>query len=100
MSLSSSNELNLMQIEIKLLREKLARECELHDKDGHALLKAEHENRIFRRLLACSYSGMTLYKDDGELQDNLMLPAIDFKRMSADEIEEAMLMRAKKALQL
>jgi len=40
-----------------------------------------------RILLAISYSGINLYSDDGELQDNLMLPHIDFKRDSVNEIE-------------
>jgi hypothetical protein len=51
--------------------------------------KLERENKIFRRLLALSYSGAgNLYHDDGELQDSSSVPLIDFRRDSAEEIED------------
>lgn len=40
-----------------------------------------------RRLLAVQVAGAALYCDDGELQDNSMLPYIDFLRDSPSEIE-------------
>lgn len=50
--------------------------------------KIECENKIFRRMLALSYSGSGLYHDDGELHDNSADPFIDFWRDTAEEIED------------
>lgn len=41
------------------------------------------ENLRLRRMLALAFSGANLYTDDGELQDNTVIPSIDFKRDSA-----------------
>jgi hypothetical protein len=58
----------------------------------------DKENKIFRRLLAMSYSGPSLYHDDGELQDNSAAPFIDFRNDSAEEIEEKIHIRGLNAL--
>lgn len=47
---------------------------------------ARGEVADFRCLLASSYSGAMLYRDDGELQDNSVQPFIDFKRDSVELI--------------
>ena len=52
------------------------------------------EEMKLRRLLALTYSGTSLYGDDGELQDTKVQPFIDFKRDSADEIEDKIQERA------
>jgi hypothetical protein len=58
------------------------------------------ENRILRELLAIRVSGMAgLYADDGELQDNSVFPAIDFKRDTAQEIRRKLRERGERQLQ-
>lgn len=54
--------------------------------------------RKIRTLLAFAYSGrVSLYTDDGELQDNLKPPHIDYARDSAANIERAILDRNRQA---
>lgn len=48
----------------------------------------EDENRELRVMLAIAHAGLSLYTDDGELQDNRCHPWIDFKRDSVAQIEE------------
>jgi len=43
-----------------------------------------------RRMLANCYAGAQLYHGDGELQDNRMVPFIDFKRDSVGLIQSKM----------
>jgi hypothetical protein len=52
------------------------------------------ENRELRILLAIAHAGLSLYTDDGELQDNRVHPFIDFKRDSVNEIENKLRERA------
>lgn len=47
----------------------------------------EVENRELRIMLAIAHAGLSLYTDDGELQDNRVHPFIDFKRDAVAEIE-------------
>lgn len=54
------------------------------------------ENQLLRRLLAIRVAGMSLYCDDGELQDNSVQPFIDFKRDSAQVIQEKIIERNKR----
>lgn len=54
------------------------------------------ENARLRVMLAFVYAGASLYTDDGELQDNREIPAIDFKRDTVVEIERAMHERVKR----
>lgn len=51
-------------------------------------------NATLRMMLAFSYCGHELYRDDGELQDNRMQPHIDFKRDPLDVIQYKMVQRA------
>lgn len=51
------------------------------------------ENAALRRMLACRVAGASLYVDDGELQDNTVLPFIDFRRDSVEEIERKLIDR-------
>lgn len=71
--------------------------CELERQDRYrpAMYEIEDILRLMppteyklRRMLAFAYSGVCLYGDDGELQDNARLPYIDYIRDSADEIGE------------
>jgi hypothetical protein len=56
-----------------------------------------NENILLRRLLAIRVTGVSkLYVDDGELQDNSELPAIDFKRDSADLIQQKLVERSQR----
>lgn len=50
------------------------------------------ENQQLRWMLCVSYSKQP-YLDDGEMQDNSVLPHIDFKRDSIDEIKSKMAKR-------
>jgi hypothetical protein len=45
---------------------------------------------------ACSYSGANLYSDDGELQDNLVQPFIDWLHDSAADISRKIEVRSQK----
>lgn len=47
----------------------------------------KNQNTQLRKLLAVAYSGVHLYSDDGELQDNRTQPFIDFYRDSIEEIK-------------
>lgn len=47
-----------------------------------------------RVMIANCYSGMKLYRDDGELQDNSEQPFIDFRRDTVGEINTKMMTRA------
>lgn len=58
-----------------------------------------NENAILRRLLAIRVGGTALYTDDGELQDSSVMPAIDFKRDSAIEIERKLIERARRTFE-
>ncbi len=51
------------------------------------------ENQILRELLAIRVAGVSLYRDDGELQDNTVMPTIDFKRDSARVIAQKLIER-------
>ena len=62
--------------------------------DWVEISKLQNELIIFRRLLALNYSGIHLYGDDGELQDNRLPIMIDFVRDSAQEIEKKISDRA------
>lgn len=55
--------------------------------------RLQRENSELRSLLAVAYTGAALYCDDGELQDNRMLPAIDFKRDDPETIRQKMYRR-------
>lgn len=55
---------------------------------------AASENRELRIMLAIAHAGLSLYTDDGELQDNRVQPFIDFKRDSVSEIERKLRERA------
>lgn len=57
-------------------------------------LDVASENRELRIMLAIAHAGLSLYTDDGELQDNRVLPFIDFKRDSVAEIERKLRERA------
>lgn len=59
-------------------------------------LEKENETdiQLLRRMLAFAYCGASLYADDGELQDNTMLPCIDFKRDEVPTIKAKMHQRA------
>lgn len=46
------------------------------------------ENKLFREMLAFNLGGANLYCDDGELQDASERPFIDWKRDSAQEIQD------------
>jgi hypothetical protein len=79
---------------------------EYRDRVSHAkqniidyVFQLQTENERLRGLLANVYTGHLLYSDDGELQDNSVLPCIDFKRDSAELIMSKMEDRAMKALQ-
>ncbi len=61
--------------------------------DDPTLWKGPTEERRLRELLAKCYSGLSLYTDDGELQDNRDYPLIDFLRDPANVIEAKMLQR-------
>lgn len=52
----------------------------------HEASKLKEENVKLRALLALTYSGPSIYADDGELQDCSMQPFIDYKRDSAELI--------------
>jgi hypothetical protein len=43
-----------------------------------------------RKMLAWTYSGFSLYCDDGELQDSREHPFIDFKRDSIQDLQSKM----------
>lgn len=58
-----------------------------------ALLAGKDVERL-REMVAMAYSGIALYCDDGELQDNRVHPFIDFKRDSVEEIDRKMQLRA------
>jgi hypothetical protein len=45
---------------------------------------------------ACSYSGVNLYSDDGELQDNSVQPFIDWLHDSAADISRKIEVRSQK----
>ena len=59
-----------------------------------ALDTKDAEIRQLRKLLAVRVAGAALYTDDGELQDNSQIPAIDFYRDSLQEIERKLKERA------
>lgn len=50
--------------------------------------KYKKDNKQLRIMLAVSYGGPLLYSDDGELQDNRMLPYIDFVRDTPETISK------------
>lgn len=54
------------------------------------LAEQERDIKWLRRALAIAYAGISLYTDDGELQDGREGPPIDFKRDPVSEIERKM----------
>ncbi len=52
------------------------------------------ENRDLREILAHRIGGVLLYTDDGELSDGSMLPVIDFRRDTPQNIRRALRRRA------
>jgi len=71
-------------------------ECEntdLHDRASDLLTENEKlvkENLELRLLLCSATVGSKGYYDDGEMQDNTVLPSIDFKRDSVEMIKNKM----------
>ncbi len=53
----------------------------------------EQENKQFRIMLALAHAGLSLYSDDGELQDSRAHPWIDWKRDSCEDIQQKLLER-------
>ena len=80
---------------VYLLKKALA---EQRKKDAQILENFLAENDELRRMLAFAYSGVFLYCDDGELQDNRTKPIIDFRRDSFHEIKRKMGVRVTRAL--
>jgi hypothetical protein len=93
----------------KMTNEELLRECEpireqrpkaaLCDEIAKRLRQAENENALLRKLLWIRHDSKHsygLYGDDGEMQCGICL--IDFKRMSAQDIENTWSDRATKLL--
>lgn len=78
------------------IRDKFTKNAEEFDS---LMVEMLAENERLRSLLANIYAGHLLYSDDGELQDNSVLPCIDFKRDSAELIMSKMKDRTMKALQ-
>lgn len=74
------------------------RETKCSQHDSWYATELEAENKKLRQMLAGAYSGADLYGDDGELQDSMALPAIDFRRDSVDEIDRKMNERALRTL--
>lgn len=56
------------------------------------------DEQIWRAGWAAAYSGMRLYHDDGELQDNAEAPAIDWLRDTPREIRDKIAIRAMRKL--
>jgi hypothetical protein len=54
----------------------------------------ERDVRELRCMLAGAYSGVSLYRDDGELQDGRQAPIIDFRRDDVDVIAQKMRARS------
>jgi len=70
-----------------------------NDQDTDLLIQDLHDRELkLRRLLAHCYGGAMLYCDDGELQDSVGLPFIDFLRDSPDTIRHKMRDRGLKKL--
>lgn len=69
------------------------------NKHAEELAKARYENRHLRFALALNYSGVALYRDDGECADNSVLPFIDWKRDTWDELAAKMKARGMAALE-
>ena len=57
------------------------------------------ENRLLRQLLAVQVGGTKLYVDDGELQDNSVVPCIDFRRATAANIQYALQERGRRKME-
>jgi hypothetical protein len=75
-------------------RIRLITACDTQLRSGAGGSAAESENRELRIMLAIAHAGLSLYTDDGELQDNRVAPFIDFKRDPVAEIERKLRERA------